>query len=106
MPMDVLRIGENQRYNVKLSDQQTSQMIKFAVTLPAQRWQAIEDGVRLLNWGNDPYLKHYGLAVNPRATVVKAKILPAPAVRFSGAGNGAQISGSDLQQGRWRLGES
>lgn len=38
MPIDVLRIDPNQRYNVKLSDTQTSNMIKFAVTLPKDRF--------------------------------------------------------------------
>jgi eukaryotic translation initiation factor 2C len=30
MPVDWLRIDQNQRYNIKLSDKQTSEMIKFA----------------------------------------------------------------------------
>lgn len=64
MPMDVLRIDANQRYTTKLSDVQTSNMIKFAVTLPKERWTAVQQGVRLLNWNNDPYLKHYGLQVS------------------------------------------
>jgi eukaryotic translation initiation factor 2C len=66
MPMDVLKIDANQRYNTKLSDTQTSNMIKFAVTLPKERWAAVEQGVRLLDWQNDPYLKHYGLKVRRR----------------------------------------
>lgn len=66
MPMDVLRIDANQRYNTKLSDTQTSNMIKFAVTLPKDRWAAVQQGVRLLNWANDPYLRHYGLQISPK----------------------------------------
>ncbi|KAF1840871.1 uncharacterized protein K460DRAFT_410268 [Cucurbitaria berberidis CBS 394.84] len=53
-------INENQQYNVKLSETQTSQMIKFAVTLPKERWAAVQAGVRLPDWANDPYLNHYG----------------------------------------------
>jgi eukaryotic translation initiation factor 2C len=66
LPMDVLRIDANQRYNTKLSDTQTSNMIKFAVTLPKERWAAVQHGVRLLNWANDPYLKKYGLDISPK----------------------------------------
>jgi eukaryotic translation initiation factor 2C len=66
LPMDVLRIDANQRYNTKLSDTQTSNMIKFAVTLPKERWAAVQQGVRLLNWGTDPYLKHYGLEISQK----------------------------------------
>lgn len=64
LPMDVLRIDANQRYNSKLSDVQTSNMIKFAVTLPKERWAAVMQGVRLLNWTDDKYLNHYGLKIN------------------------------------------
>lgn len=108
MPMDVLKIDTNQRYNTKLNDRQTAEMIKFAVTLPSARWQAVQQGVRLLNWANDPYLKHYGLQVNPNPAKVKARILPSPTVHF-GAGSGkggATIDPKDMMQGRWRLGLS
>ena len=37
LPMDVLKIDANQRYNTELSGTQTSNMIKFAVTLPKDR---------------------------------------------------------------------
>jgi eukaryotic translation initiation factor 2C len=107
MPMDVLKIDTNQRYNTKLSDRQTAEMIKFAVTLPSARWQAVQAGVRLLNWANDPYLKHYGLQVNPNAAKVKARILPSPTVHFgAGSGKAATIDPKDMMQGRWRLGSS
>jgi eukaryotic translation initiation factor 2C len=66
LPMDVLNIDENQRYNSKLSDVQTSNMIRFAVTLPRDRWAAVQAGVRLLNWNTDPYLNHYGLQISTK----------------------------------------
>ncbi|KAF2730445.1 Piwi-domain-containing protein [Polyplosphaeria fusca] len=103
LPLEFLQIDPNQRYNSKLSDQQTSQMIKFAVTLPAQRWTAVEHGVRLLDWQNDRYLKHYGLKVSQTASNVKARLLPSPKVLFGGTGPTASVPPKDLIQGRWRL---
>ena len=103
MPMDVLRIDANQRYNMKLSDTQTSNMIKFAVTLPKERWAAVNQGVRLLNWANDPYLKHYGLQINPNASKVKALILPPPTVQFGAGSREATIKPQDMVASRWRL---
>jgi eukaryotic translation initiation factor 2C len=103
LPMDVLVIDENQRYNTKLNDTQTSAMIKFAVTLPKERWAAVQHGVGLLNWASDPYLKHYGLQVNPNASKVKARVLPSPTVHFGAGSKEATISPKDLIQGRWRL---
>jgi eukaryotic translation initiation factor 2C len=103
MPIDVLKIDANQRYNTKLSDTQTSNMIKFAVTLPKDRWAAVQHGVRLLNWPNDPYLRHYGLQVNSNAAKVKARVLPSPQVHFGPGSKEAQLNPRDMIQGRWRL---
>lgn len=105
MPIDVLKIDQNQRYNIKLSDTQTSAMIKFAVTLPKDRWAAVQQGVRLLNWANDPYLQHYGLQINANAAKVKARILPSPSVHFGTGSKEPTIKPQDLIAGRWRLGK-
>ncbi len=59
-PMEVCKIIENQRYVFKLDDRQTSEMIKFAVTLPAVRWEAVQHGLEMLDWSSDTYLKNYG----------------------------------------------
>ncbi|KAF2278534.1 Piwi-domain-containing protein [Westerdykella ornata] len=103
LPMEYLKIDENQRYNTKLSDTQTSAMIKFAVTLPRDRMKAIEYGVRLLNWAQDPYLLHYGLKVSPTQSKVNARVLPSPAVGFGPISKPSTVEARDLVAGRWRL---
>ncbi|CAN9089423.1 unnamed protein product [Alternaria alternata] len=103
MPIDVLKIDGNQRYTTKLSDTQTSNMIKFAVTLPKERWAAVQAGVRLLNWQSDPYLRHYGLKVSPEAAKVQARILPSPTVHFGPGSKEPTIKPADMIAGRWRL---
>lgn len=103
MPMDKLKIETNQRYNTKLSDTQTASMIRFAVTIPKDRWAAVEHGVRMLNWANDPYLRHYGLQINPTRAKVNARILPQPVVHFGPGSKEATIKPGDLTSGRWRL---
>ena len=103
MPIDVLKIDGNQRYTTKLSDTQTSNMIKFAVTLPKERWAAVQQGIRLLNWQNDPYLRHYGLKVSPDAAKVQARVLPSPTVHFGAGSKEATIKPADMIAGRWRL---
>lgn len=85
-PMDVCRIIENQRYQYKLDEKQTSAMIKFAVTLPEQRWAAITHGLNMLNWENDKFLANYGLSIDRNITTVKGRILPAPDVNFGNGG--------------------
>lgn len=99
LPMDVLKIDANQRYNTKLSDTQTSAMIKFAVTLPKERWAAVMQGVKLLDWAKDPYLKHYGLKVSEAPAKVKARILPSPAVHFGAGSKETTLKPADMIAG-------
>jgi len=100
LPLDVLKIKDNQRYNTKLSDSQTSNMIKFAVTLPKERWAAVQKGVKMLDWAQDRYLQHYGIKISTQPTTVQARELPKPQLTFGG---NATVQERDLVQGRWRL---
>jgi hypothetical protein len=45
-------------------------MIKFAVTRPKERIASIRHGVGMLKWHDDPYLKHYGIQIEPQMTMV------------------------------------
>jgi hypothetical protein len=45
-------------------------MIKFAVTRPKQRLEAINHGCGMLKWNEDPYMAHFGMKVDPAMTVV------------------------------------
>jgi len=84
LPMELCDIREDQRFALKLSDTQTSNMIKFAVTLPDQRWGAIEKGLGHLGWAQDRYMANYGLKITDKPTTVKARVLPNPKILFGG----------------------
>jgi eukaryotic translation initiation factor 2C len=73
-------------------------MIKFAVTPPKQRIQAIQTGVDMLNWPEDDYLKHFGVQVEPNMTVTTGRLLPNPEVQF-----GAHAKVNPGISGRWDL---
>ncbi len=97
LPMEVLKIKENQRYVTKLDDKQTSNMIKFAVEPPDGRLKSIKQGQDMLAWDTDPVLKHFGLRVNPTMTSVDGRLITAPKVGFAG---GEAKPGTS---GRWDL---
>jgi eukaryotic translation initiation factor 2C len=59
-------------------------MIKFAVTLPKERWEAVEHGMNMLNWERDPYLNNYGLKISSKRAEVKGRLLTAPEPTFTG----------------------
>jgi eukaryotic translation initiation factor 2C len=88
-------------------------MIKFAVTRPKERLQAISHGISMLKWNVDPYLGHYGMKVDPNMTIVstfallylyqtnisqtQARLLQPPEVQYAGKKANPGTSG------RWDL---
>ncbi|KAI6846917.1 Piwi-domain-containing protein [Hortaea werneckii] len=97
LPMEICKIACNERYNFKMDERQTSNMIKFAVTPPNERWQAIEHGLSMLDWDNDPVLKAFGIKISRSRTIAEGRVIPAPVVQF---GQGEAKPGTS---GRWDL---
>ena len=97
-PMEFCTVLSGQPYPFKLNEYQTSAMIKYAVTKPAVRGEAITNGLKALKWQSDPYLAHYGMKIDTKMTVTKARLLPAPQVEF-----GLGKTEKPMQAGRWRI---
>ncbi|KAJ2899932.1 hypothetical protein MKZ38_002731 [Zalerion maritima] len=96
-PVEVCHIAPDQRYTFKLTPDQTSKMITFAVTKPPARRNDIMRNVSLLNWGNDRFLKDFGICINSSMTMTEAKLLQNPKIQFGGAIHDPGTSG------RWDL---
>lgn len=75
MPMELATLVPNQRYNFKLSPDQTAAMIKFAVTRPKERIASIQHGIGMLKWNEDRYLNFFGLKIEPTMTMVSLTCL-------------------------------
>jgi len=99
IPIDSCYIEPNQRYPFKLSERQTSEMIKFVVTPPSERLTAVRRGVGTLNWRQDQVLTNYGMSIDTNATKVKARLLNPPDVLFKQG----KVTGREAQSGRWRI---
>ncbi|KAL9128364.1 MAG: hypothetical protein Q9217_002943 [Psora testacea] len=97
-PMELAYMAPGQRYLYKLNEDQTSKMIKFAVSRPAQRKQAIDHGLGMLQWQNDDYLKNYGMKISPTMLQTNARVLDPPEVLFA---KGA--TAKPMYSGRWDL---
>lgn len=61
-------------------------MIKFAVSRPAARIKAIQLGLDMLDWKNDPFLSNYGLKIDPNMLRTDARILPPPEIAYAKGG--------------------
>ncbi|KAI0517034.1 Piwi domain-containing protein [Xylaria bambusicola] len=97
-PMELCNVADYQRYPFKLDPDQTSLMIKFAVTRPAQRKADIAEGFNRLNYADDPYLKEFGITVSKNMQVTNARLLRNPEISFAG---NAKLNPS--VSGRWDL---
>ncbi|WEW55192.1 Protein argonaute [Emydomyces testavorans] len=83
-PMELLAVYRAQKYPFKLSEFQTAEMIKFAVSKPADRRQAIERCKKNLRHVEDEVLKEYGLKVSDSMVKTRARLLPNPEILFGG----------------------
>ena len=73
-------------------------MIRFAVSRPPQRRQAIQQGLAKLDWANDPYLKTYGMKINSTMLKTNARILEPPEPLFAKG-----VTAKPAFSGRWDL---
>ncbi|TVY80632.1 Protein argonaute [Lachnellula suecica] len=96
-PMELCTLVANQKYQYKLSPDQTAAMIKFAVTRPKQRLESINHGVGMLKWHQDPYLNYFGVKVDPNMTITNARLLQNPEISYQGS------KVNPGTQGRWDL---
>ncbi|KAK4242909.1 hypothetical protein C8A03DRAFT_28908 [Achaetomium macrosporum] len=96
-PMEVCEVRRFNPYPFKLDPAQTSEMIKFAVQRPPQRKQQILTMVKHLEWGQDRYLAHFGIKIDPNMPMVEAKLIKNPVVQFGNRTTDPKVSG------RWDL---
>ena len=66
-------IAEGQEYRKKLTDFQTSEMIKVAATPADIRRNKILDAVQNMQFQNDPYCQNLGISVNTQMEKVMGK---------------------------------
>ncbi|KAL3475026.1 Piwi domain-containing protein [Aspergillus californicus] len=83
-PMEVLTVHGLHRYMWKLNEYQTSNMIKYAASRPAERLASIQKSKKMLAHSADPVLKSFGLQIDENMIRSKARLLPAPDIEFGG----------------------
>lgn len=78
-------------------------MIRFAVSKPNVRKQAIKEKVALLDWKQDPFLNNYGLRIEPTMLKTKARVLNPPEIMFSLASDQTKVTAKPGIWGKWDL---
>ncbi|XP_037419045.1 protein argonaute 12-like [Triticum dicoccoides] len=86
LPMEVCSIVGGQRYSRKLNERQVSSILKMACERPAQRESSVLEIVNRNSYGNDDYLKEFGMKVMNQLALVDARVLPSPRLKYHDSG--------------------
>ncbi|CAG8607707.1 12234_t:CDS:10, partial [Ambispora gerdemannii] len=100
LPMEVCEVIEGQRYIRKLNDKQTADMIKFTCQPPHLRANKIRQGLDILNYRENDYMKQFGMKVSNEMTVVAARVLPVPYLQYHPTSREPSIQ---PKEGAWNL---
>uniref|UniRef100_J3LRM0 Uncharacterized protein n=1 Tax=Oryza brachyantha TaxID=4533 RepID=J3LRM0_ORYBR len=95
LPMEVCSILEGQRYSKKLNERQVTSILKLACERPAQRESSILEIYLFYifshianrnSYGNDCYAEEFGIKVLNQLSLVDARVLPAPRLKYHDSG--------------------
>jgi len=75
LPMEVCKIVPGQRCLKKLTDMQTSTMIKATARSAPDREREIRNLISKADFNNDPYIKQFGLDVSQKMMDTPGRIL-------------------------------
>ncbi|RIA81109.1 Piwi domain-containing protein [Glomus cerebriforme] len=100
LPMEVCDVIEGQRYMRKLNGKQTDNMIKFTCQQPQQRANKIRQGLDILNYRNNEYLRQFGMQISTEMAMVNARVLPTPLLHYHPSSTEASLR---PKLGQWNL---
>ncbi|KAL7291786.1 hypothetical protein TKK_0014568 [Trichogramma kaykai] len=92
----VCNIVAGQRCIKKLTDMQTSTMIKATARSAPDREREINNLVRRADFNNDSYVQEFGLTISNNMMEVRGRILPPPKLQYGG--RVSSLSGQTKQQ--------
>ncbi|EFP03408.1 hypothetical protein CRE_09584 [Caenorhabditis remanei] len=99
LPIEVCCVVSGQRCIKKLTDSQTSTMIKATARTAPERERDIANLVRKAEFSADPFAHEFGITINPAMTEVKGRVLMAPKLLYGGRQNSTAVP----NQGVWDL---
>ncbi|GLD98537.1 hypothetical protein PINS_up007234 [Pythium insidiosum] len=97
LPLEVCVVASKQRRAGRLTESQTTQMLRVAQEDPATRKSKIEETLADVQLTQDPVLPAFGLRVEPQMLRATARVLDAPPVTLGGGRSVAP------QNGVWQL---
>ncbi|TMS18725.1 Protein argonaute-2 [Larimichthys crocea] len=92
LPLEVCNIVAGQRCIKKLTDNQTSTMIRATARSAPDRQDEISKLMRSANFNTDPYVREFGVMVRDEMTEVNGRVLQAPSILYGGRGCPSRVS--------------
>ncbi|XP_062026356.1 protein argonaute 1B-like [Rosa rugosa] len=86
LPMEVCKIVEGQRYSRRLNERQITALLKVTCQRPHERERDIIQTVRQNAYHEDPYAQEFGIKISENLTLLEARILPAPRLKYHDTG--------------------
>ncbi|KAI0990300.1 hypothetical protein GJ496_004363 [Pomphorhynchus laevis] len=83
LPFEVCEVVPGQRCIKKLSDSQTSTMIKATARSAPNREQDIKSLINQADFSSDPYLKDFGINVKTSMVEIPGRVLDPPQIRYT-----------------------
>jgi len=84
LPLEVCNIVQGQRCIKKLTDMQTSTMIKATARSAPDREREINNLIRKADFNNDPFVQEFGLNISHNLMEVRGRVLPPPKLQYGG----------------------
>ncbi|XP_077990342.1 protein argonaute-2-like isoform X3 [Glandiceps talaboti] len=84
LPLEVCNIVAGQRCIKKLTDMQTSTMIKATARSAPDREREINSLINKANFNSDPFVQEFGISISNQMTEIQGRVLPAPKLQYGG----------------------
>ncbi|CDW54120.1 Argonaute 1 isoform B [Trichuris trichiura] len=84
LPLEVCNVVPGQRCIKKLTDTQTSTMIKATARSAPDREHEINELVRKADFNNDPFAREFGISISPCMAEVCGRVLVPPKLLYGG----------------------
>ncbi|XP_071810856.1 protein argonaute-2-like isoform X3 [Apostichopus japonicus] len=84
LPLEVCNIVPGQRCIKKLTDMQTSTMIKATARSAPDREKEINNLVKKAQFNSDRFVQEFGLAISTDMVQIEGRVLPVPKIQYGG----------------------
>lgn len=88
LPLEVCNLVPGQRCIKKLSEMQTSKMIRATSRTAPDREREINRLMLQADFNNDPFVQDFGISVDENMVTVEGRVLPPPKLQYGGKING------------------